>query len=206
MAEIFRKAIGDLGSTESAPLALYCVCVIAGHVLQQVALADRITRGLPHQAPDVISVTTSSGKTYVFGDAIAGALIRSGDQPRFIEWMAKQAEIPSTEWDLQGYFERSAATVGSEEYGRPSPPFGTYAWPLIDDVIANADSVVTYLRSGSLSPNQFGDILTNAARLALLRAADNRFMGTLADFAIMGIEAAIAGSHVLPPPITTSTD
>ncbi|POA76648.1 hypothetical protein C1883_32265, partial [Pseudomonas protegens] len=55
-----------------------------------------------------------------------------------------------------------------------------------------------YLRSGGLVPGQFGDILTNAARVALLRAADHRQLGSLADFAVLAIEAAIAGSHMVP--------
>ena len=94
MTGIFRAAIGDLGPASSMSLTLYCVCVIAGHAIQQVTLAKRIASGLPHRAPEVVAVTTSSGANYVFGDAIAHALMRSGDQAGFIELMADQAKIP----------------------------------------------------------------------------------------------------------------
>lgn len=200
---IYRAAVGDLGAPDSMPLALYCVSVIAGYAIQQVALADRITRGVPHRAPEVIAVTTSSGHTFVFGDAIAGALMHSGNQPGFIELMANQGNISSWYQDVSAWFKTSAAAVGSENYGRPSTPLDEFNWPAINDVVSNADAVVEYLKGGGLSPDKFGDILTNAARLALLRAADNRHRGTLEDFAVLGIEAAIAGSHILPAQITT---
>jgi hypothetical protein len=198
IAGILRTAVGDLGSPEAMPLALYCVSVIAGHAMQQVALAERIAHGLPHQAPDVVPVTSSAGRTYVFGDSVAAALLRKGDKPGFIDWMAVHGKLVADDRSLSTWFGKSAATVGGQDYGRPSPPLDRFGWPAIVDVMANADAVFAYLRSGGLAPGQFGDILTNAARVALLRAADHRQLGSLADFAVLAIEAAIAGSHMLP--------
>lgn len=204
LAEITRAAVGDLGSADSMPLGLYCVSVIAGYVMQQVAMAERSTRGLPNQAPDVVLVTTSSGIPYLFGDAIAAVLLRNGDKPGFIDWMAAQGKLVVDDRDIAAWFEISAETVGRADYGRPSAPLDGFDWPAIADVIANTDAVIAYLRGGGLAPGQFGDILTNAARVALVGAADHRRLGSRADFTILAIEAAIAGSHMVRVPAAAS--
>lgn len=198
VSRIIALSIGDLGPHDSMMLALYCVSAIAGHVIQQTTLADRMTRGLPHQAPDVVAVGMSTGRTYVFGDAIAAALLRAGEDPGILHWLAAQARVPFDPVAIQPWFAQSAESVGGPAFGVPSTPLDGLAWPAIDAVIGNADAVIRYLAAGGLGPTQFEPMLTNVARVALLRAIDAAPLWTPAQLVRLASEVAIASSHILP--------
>lgn len=197
-SEICRLAIGDLGHPDSMLLALYCVCAITGYVMQQVKLGERIANGVAHNAPDVVSVVTSTGRTYVFGDVITATLMRNGTHAGILPCLAGQVRLSLKDSDVGAWLSHSAATVGTEEFGKPASPFDNWDWPSVDHAIANTGGIVNYLKTNGLVPSQFGAVLINVARFVISRAVKENPGYEPKQIVRLGSEAALSGSHILP--------
>jgi len=172
---------------------VYTMAAVAGQMAQAGAIRARAVAGLPLQAPDVVSAGTRDGRTYIFGDAIAAALIGQAKDPGVLWLAAGTAGLPLDQTILADLFGHAASTVGKPDFGRPRVDAGVSEELTIDQAVLDVRVVAPSLTRREIGQPLWTRMTALATRHALLAAARSRDMQALGR---MALDAAVAGSRI----------
>ncbi|SNS37993.1 hypothetical protein SAMN06295912_105139 [Sphingomonas laterariae] len=172
---------------------VYVIAAVAGQMAQAGAIRARARAGEPLEAPHVAAVETASGRTYLFGDAIGAALIGVANDPGVLWQSAGTAGLPFDQEVINELFRHAAATVGSDDFGRPRGETAVSPDLNIDQAVLHIQTVVPSFTKRGIGQDIWPRMTALATRHALLAAARDGDMAVLGQIAL---DAAIAGARV----------
>ncbi|WP_380875104.1 hypothetical protein ACFB49_03360 [Sphingomonas sp. DBB INV C78] len=172
---------------------VYVMAAVAGQVAQAGAIRSRALAGEPLEAPHVVAVEATNGRTYLFGDAIGMALIGEVTDPGVLWQSAGTSGLPFDQQIINELFSHAASTVGSADFGRPR--FGVELPPdlTIDAAVRHIGTIVPSLTKRGVGQNLWTRMTALATRHAILAAAREHDMEALGHVAL---DAAVAGSRI----------
>ena len=196
--EILALAAEEVGTKGAAVDILYCLAAHTGHASQQVAIALAERQGASAGPPDFNVVRTTDGSYYLFGDGIHRHLL--SESPLGPYWhIARSTQPPLDLDDYKAIAGRSAATVGSREFGVPQlEPKSRPSLGLEAAALKFSGLMTPLLRRYEPAMEKWPSILGQACAAEIGRLDANGTMSRKMG-ARVAAEALVCGSHVYKP-------